>query len=419
LIDYHEKENENYLKFLKEFQKTGNIEYPTKSRFSKLDDPIVETTSNIWSIIPFYGSSLVHVYPSSRERTIEACGWGTDRDINNLIQLAKDTGRVQFILDSSPLEYEHHDYLEPILSELHPPVNELIPHFLFDNKEFKKAEAEFTTLSGHKFIPFLREVFDHYRSIDAIPSSFDNLYSKHVMNYVTLRLSGYDDIADNILNSLIDNPTLAWHYSHFYGVLVADNKQSTFKLTYNPILSIGIEPLRFITDEISKMSNQTISTDLNNVTITDVGQSLFNKLALGSEGYLGCLSLIDKYEQQDTQRLLIAIQNGLKSKRIDAVQSNASELSEVLDNLWNDSKISKLSNGIGFGIPISLGTIGPLTAEITSGIAGVLAGIGFRVLDKKLTPVVTKSLSKGLAKIFRNDHLLAIYDFKKKYKLCE
>jgi hypothetical protein len=33
-------------------------------------------------------------------------GWGSDSDINNLIQLSKDTGRVQFILDKNPEDYE-------------------------------------------------------------------------------------------------------------------------------------------------------------------------------------------------------------------------------------------------------------------------------------------------------------------------
>jgi hypothetical protein len=161
-------------------------------------------------VILFYGSSFIHVYPSKVKSTIETCGWGTDKDINNLIQMAKDTGRVQFILDRGPLDFEHYDYLEPILRDLQTPVREIIPDFLFNEKEFKKAEAEFTTLSEYKFVPFLKSAYNHYRALDSIPSSpFENFYHGYVTKYATLRVSGYDEIADTILNSLVDDPALA------------------------------------------------------------------------------------------------------------------------------------------------------------------------------------------------------------------
>jgi hypothetical protein len=61
LKDYHDREIEKFGKFLKDFQKTGNIEYPPKSRFPKLSEPIADTTTEVWSVIPFYGSSLIHL----------------------------------------------------------------------------------------------------------------------------------------------------------------------------------------------------------------------------------------------------------------------------------------------------------------------------------------------------------------------
>jgi hypothetical protein len=106
LKDYAAHENEEYQRFLKDFSETGKIECPSRPRFKKLTNPVVDTTLNIWSMIPFFGSSLIHVHPCSQESLIRDFGWGSDSDINNLIQLSKDTGRVQFILDKNPEDYE-------------------------------------------------------------------------------------------------------------------------------------------------------------------------------------------------------------------------------------------------------------------------------------------------------------------------
>lgn len=62
-----------------------------------------------------------------------------------------------------------------------------------------------------------------------------------------------------------------------------------------------------------------------------------------------------------------------------------------------------------------LGTIGPLSGDLVGGIGGILAGVGIGALSKKITPIV----SDKVAKLFRNDSLIAIYDFKKKYNIKE
>lgn len=421
LLDYQTKEYEEYDRFLKDFARTGKFEFPPKNRFAKMSDPIVETTNNIWTLIPFYGSSLIHVFPSNRESTIETCGWGTDADINNLIQLAKDTGKVQFILAKDPLDYEKYDYLEPILRELHPPMGRFIPEVIFDEKQLEKAKAEYIPLFYDRLIPHLKTIFEHYQRLDWIGSSFDDFSSKYLANYVTLRLAGYDEIADKILDSTKEDPNLAMHYLHLFGVLIADRIQSDFNLSYNPILSLEADSLRFITNEITKLSQKPklgfeyYSQD--KLQLIDVGQLLVNKLTPTAQGFTGCQSLMQKYEQQDLQKLLSSIQKGLKSKKIDLVKANTSELSTTLDNIWKDLRISKLSSGISFGVPLLLGTIGPMASQLGSDVigylGGILAALGFKVIDKKVTPII----SDKLAKIFQNDSLVAIYDFKKKYSI--
>ena len=84
-----------------------------------------------------------------------------------------------------------------------------------------------------------------------------------------------------------------------------------------------------------------------------------------------------------------------------------------LDNIWKDARISKLSNVISYGIPLLLGTIGQLAAQQIGGISGLLTALGFRALDKTITP----KISDRLAKILPSDYLVAIYEFKKKYNI--
>ncbi len=197
---------------------------------------------------------------------------------------------------------------------------------------------------------------------------------------------------------------------------MADPKQSSLKLSYNPIFSIEAQNLRFITEAISKLRDSTLGVDANlqeQVKFLDVGELLINKLTAGTEGYLGCQSLIDMYKQYDLQKLLISIENGIKRKKIDTIKSNTRELSTLLDNLWDDAKISRLSRGISFGVPLLLGTVGPLAAQQILGVGDILAGLGFRAFDKKITPVI----SDRLAKIIGSDYLVAIYDLKKKYNI--
>lgn len=416
LSDYDAKEIEEYQKFLKDFAKSGKIEYPVKSRFRKLSYPIVDTTTNIWSLIPFYGSSLIHLHPCTQESMIEMTGWGTDADVNNSIQLSKDTGRAQFILDKGPLDYEPYDYLEPILKELRPPVIKLIPELLFDKMEYKNSKNEYDTLSGYKFLPYLKAQFEQLQNSDLNYPTFNNFSFKYRLDYATLKLSGYSEVAGKILDSMIDDPALALHYLHFFGAILATPKHNSFNISYNPVFAIDREMLRQEIDEISNLTHdssaQHLDSDLQKqVIISDIGELLINKITPGTEGYLGCMSLIDKYKQQDLHKLLNAIQKGVKRKKVDIVKSNTRELSTVLDNIWKDTQISKLSSGISFGVPLLLGTIGPLAAQQIGGIGGLLAALGFRALDKKITPI----LSEKLAKIVHSDYLVAIYEFKKKY----
>lgn len=263
LKDYAAHENEEYQRFLKDFSETGKIEYPSRSRFKKLTNPVVDTTLNIWSMIPFFGSSLIHVHPCSQEILVRDFGWGSDSDINNLIQLSKDTGRVQFILDKSPEDYESFDYLEPILKEIQPPLLKLVPELLFDKKDYQTAKNEYDTLSDYKFLPFLKELHKQLQSSGLNYSSFEEFSFKFRWDYATLRLSGYGELADLILNALVDDPEMAFNYLLLFGVLLTPPKYNSFNLSYNPVFSINGDLIRQNIETISSLSNRSRTLGLD------------------------------------------------------------------------------------------------------------------------------------------------------------
>jgi hypothetical protein len=372
LADYKAHEEEEYKRFLKQYA-GGKIEYPPRTRFNKMKNPIVDTTNNIWSLIPFYGSSLIHIHPMSQESSIRDFGWGSDNDINNLLQLSKDTGKAQFILDKSPLDYEQYDYLESILRERRPPVIKLFPDLLFGEKDFTRAKNEYDTLSGYKFDLYIRKIYEELKNTDVNYSSYDSFAFKFRFDYATLRLSGYGELADLILDAMIDNPKLTFEYFLLFGVILTPPKSNSFNISYNPVLAIDGDLLRERIDSLSTLTQQipALNEDLRkNIIRNDVGELLFKKLIPGVDGYLGCISLMDKYQQVDLSKLLGSVQQGINEKNINLLKSGTNQLSSALDDIWNETKISRSSSGIDYGIPLLLGAIGTLAAQEIGGIVG-------------------------------------------------
>jgi hypothetical protein len=416
LSDYSDKEKDEYSKFLKNYNQES-IEYPPRYRFKKLNNPISDTTTNIWTQIPLYGSSLIHLHPCTQESCIEMFGWGSDSDITQLISLAKDTGRVQFILDKDPKDYEPYDYLEPILKELRPPAMKLIPELIFDKGNYKISKIEYDTICGYKFIPHLQNLLSKIK--DTNYQSFNDFSFKFRLDYATLKSIGYHKIADKILDSMIDNPELALHYFFFFGVIITPAHHDSFHVSYNPVLSVDGDRLRNLVQTISNLSGESFSATAElgknqDVFPSEIGKILIDKLTFGAEGYHACISLIDKYKEQDLQNLLNAIRVGVKQRNIDTVTDSTQQLCEVFDNLWKDAdKIATTSNRISYAIPFTLATLGSLASQEIGGLAGLLSGLAIKYLDRKISQRATEKL----AQLRSNDSVISIYEFKKKYNI--
>jgi len=215
LIDYSNREKEEASKYFSDLRNTAEIRYPSETRFLKLNNPVsISHPGNIWSKIPIYGSTIIGLAPIPQQQFIERFGWGKDVDILNLVELAKDSGRVQFRLISDPLHFEGLGYLDPILEELNPPVvYNTAKHVFRDNRSFYVAYLEFMTVANIKFIPFMETL---YSTLEYRSKRIDD----YATDYAMLKMLGYHDVAHHILDLLIDDPNLASYLFTIYGNLI-------------------------------------------------------------------------------------------------------------------------------------------------------------------------------------------------------
>lgn len=163
LQDYEAREieeSEKFIKRLKEGKVSGDESYPPKNRFVKLKEPTARSTTNIWGEIPFYGSTLVHLVPCNDKKIFDDFHMNhgfTSRDIDKMIDLAKDTGRIQFLIDS-PTYYKNIEFLEPLFHELRPPIPMHWPQLLI-GETHKRYLLEFDTLAQVGFSRFIDTLY--------------------------------------------------------------------------------------------------------------------------------------------------------------------------------------------------------------------------------------------------------------------
>lgn len=403
LDDYEQNELKEYKKFLENFiQNPSNAvkNYFIGSRFQKVNYPLALTGGdNIWSQIPFYGTSIVPVTTLDQGSHISAYGWGRESDIDNLISLSRETGRVQFVLVNRPKLFanEKYDYLEPIFSELRPPVVYNLSSVLFDRLELQKAINEFFYIADYRFIPAAHRQ----------PELQSQVY-KFAEIYAGIKLLGYQQIIDKLNVLLVSDVNLASTYLNLYAGLVEIPRLDPFVSGYDAIYSINSNLINEMSQKIPEI------TKLENKLFPDeIGNFLLRKLVFNAEGYHACVSLIDRYKQADLHKLLESLQQGCSSQNVDLIKSNTQELSGVLDNLWNDAKkISRLSEGISYGFPAVLGIIGFLAQQNIVGVGGLLASLGIGMINKKV-PFISEKISK----LINKNYLVAIHDFKIKYNI--
>lgn len=369
--DYEQKEQSEFEKFSKRMQEDSfsfeRDRYPPDERFVKLQKPVAVCTSaltsrldNVWAQIPFSGSFIL-LLPPLPQHLYEKEGFKTS-EIPKLVDLVKETGRLQIALNAWPSSYQGLDFLDPIFKELRPPFVQGAPDFIFgDEKELAEVGNVFLTLAKVKLLGSLKKESEKE---GISPKAITELFGKFLATFAVLKLGKYG-IAEEIENQIVDDP----------------EKACTLLIICRRFISDPIRDLRF---------------DLNNFAIEDIreaeilpsmyrpkevrfpceiGKFLLRKLTYAPYGLRACNELIDHYEAYDLQKVQKTLNEAITTNHPDIVNKSTEELSEILDNVWNDPEIPKLVKNLRRGIPMSIAAIGTAVSAFAGGLEGFLCNM--------------------------------------------
>lgn len=414
LEEYQARENEDldaYTKGIIAGKINENESFPKLDRFGKINAPIVKADlytyaldkEKIWSQIPFSGTLLLPLFNISASNFLGRHSFDVS-DIEKLVELAKETGRVQFGLVTMAENYEGLDYLDPIFQELKPPVLTNIPFEKFvDEATVDKWTDEFYTLAS---ISYTDWITSQVSLMGESRQFLIDFLAKRSASYIRIKIL-QPNIVESIENSLIDDPSKA-HYLLSQYLLSTAQYFEPLCASYNSSLSY----LKVY--GLDKTQNQS-----NNITFpVEIGNYLMKKIVLHPTSYQACQEVILHYQQNDLYKILeslsSAVANGLKDK----TDHDLKELETIMDNAWKDAKnIEGRKETIQDGISVVLGGLGLLASSALGGNPlGLLAGLGFKVADRRLD-MKNLSLSDKLAKLASKEYLVNIFNFQKTHKL--
>jgi hypothetical protein len=414
--EYARSEHEEYDKFLKRIKEgTFDFEadsYPQDERFVKLQRPVALCTSdvqNIWAQVPLCGSLIVPIMPLSQDRFEKEIF--TTREIPRIIDFIKDTGKIQLVLTACPHHYEGLDYLDLIFEELNPPRYLCLPiEVFYSNKETQEVREAFNTISNVSFMPWLKKI------VELSPDVLSEIPNDCLNVYTSLKLDHYS-LAEDIENLMIDDPAEAF-------ALIFTCKQLIVDPFYDRLSNVT----NMTIDEIGEAKKLPLVYQPQEVAFPcEIGKFLLRKLTYAPEGLEACKELIYHHSRYDLQKVFKSLNEAIVTNHPDIASKSAEELSEILDNIWNDKTISKRIENIKIGVPISIAAIGGIVAGLPGLFAsGFLSELGFKVVEKtaekyaeKLFGVKGEGLTERLAKLRTKSYQANVYDFKKKIQTSD
>jgi hypothetical protein len=414
LDDYSAKDKEEEDKFLKKLRegKLGlDDEHPLLKRL-KLNEPYTQAIpmEKIWYQIPFYGTTVVSIPPIKEEFFERAHGFNIE-DIERLIEFAEETGRIQFALGTDPLRYEGFDFLDPIL-DMRPPILSYLPLYeLVSSKERDIWESEFSYFAtgNQKFRDVFGNLFADFSSAMGYKTSIENDLVKFSRKYCQLRTLGYNEIADEIMVQLTNDPIKAVILLTLSGDLIIDQYSSVL---YSAVGGIKSYPSYFKT-----LIHPEMEVDFS----CEVGKFLNDKLKLIIPKSIdGAIELNEEYDLYDLRKVMDALNEAVRKEKVDTINAKSEELFTIFDNVWTEAnKIKRKIDIAKHGISLGIGVIGTVATMPIVGIGGLLAGLGFSIGGEIAVPKISESLAEKIMKGTTSSRMIHIYDFKNKYSIIK
>jgi len=410
LLNYQKKEYEDINRFYKKVR-NGNFSindtYPPRKRFRKLRDPVGTNAyhESIWPQIPLFGSLVVCLHPVREDQFQKFFGFSVD-DLDKLIDFCKDTGKIQFAIGAPATNFEGLEYLDAVFEELNPPGIAPIPLDVYGSREeIKECVIEFYTLAD---INFKRKIYEWGTSEGFSIGKLNKAYEDYCVDYIVLKLLGFNDEIEIIKDLLISNPLEVVNYFNLYATLIVNPKIMSFRAIEN----FGLDELKGL----------LIKSDQNNIKEyklpCEIGNFIINKLTAYPEGFEACKDVIGKYDQEDLYLLMDSLNTGVKLNNADLINKTKQDISEIIDNIWDDANIKSKKFFTKMTLSMGIAIIGELAGKIISPGLGILASLGFNLVDELISEK-SESISTKITKLFIPNHLCVVYDFKNKYNIPE
>jgi hypothetical protein len=133
-------------------------------------------------------------------------------EIDRLVDFARETKRVTFVLNDDAREFVGLDFLDPIFTEMQPTMDNVLPTSLFAERldEYMRYRDEFDTLARVKFYQYMSAVTEFMR--ESLGPSADRSigWASNLMHtYACLGILGYEDIKQAIADCIVDSPRAA------------------------------------------------------------------------------------------------------------------------------------------------------------------------------------------------------------------
>lgn len=413
LKDYEDDEAERFDAFLKGLEAGKADSYPPRERFNRLTEPVAKRAQDesIWPQIPIYGSLIIPLLPVqeadfSKTHHFEAL------DLPGLMDLCKDTGRVQFTLAARPTQFANLDYLDPILSELRPPVVRTIPNTaVFDDAALRKTNLQFDTMAGISLWPLIRTTLAN--------SGLDYLYAEQTYDtlrstYAMLKLLGYHNTIAEIEDSMISDAPRAYRVLYFYNQFIKGP-------IFDPLKGVYCFSRDYIKG-MKRISGSESSSQTDQFP-SEIGTLLLNSITLVPESMDACQGVIDLYGRNGVMRIIADLTSAVADDKLDVIVSTSVQLKRVLQNVWDDARerigtITGVSQGISFEV-VAAGLAAGQPLGGPPGRAagtGLLAELGFKLADKGVESA-SESIDGRYAKVISKSYAISVYNFRKKIRL--
>jgi hypothetical protein len=374
LRDYERKEIElqkEYYRNIKASEITRVKGYPPLSRFKKYNNPLVicdekaysQYGERIWSQIPFAGTLIIPLGISNKENFLRLHGFDIN-EIPELVKLSRETGRVEFTLNTNPTHYEGMDYLEPIFSELEPPMLTMPSNIYTSDENYDKWQEEFRNLA---YPAYYHHLIHEVEEMGETEHYFRTLRLFRASIFFRLRLLNLQYGIDEVINYINSIPEYVSWLLEYY----AFSTESLF----NPLLANK----NYTLETVNHYGAQPPSSPKRELPV-EIGRFIMEKVTLHPQTSQGCINVIEHYKQNELYKLLNSLQQAVYARNKEMLLINLGDLNEILDNIWKDAKkIKNQKEGISYGKAIFLGIGGPILGYNLGDLPGLLASLGLGV----------------------------------------